>query len=240
MSNFQNYTYCTIAVGEFYLNSAIQFAKDLNKHSKNHNFLIVTDGEFDPINNTTFVKIPEEYVSFVGESFNYMLKFLPLYILNKSNFEYLIYIDSDWRIRDNYNETNLKNLFEYMNKNNLDVFFERPHSIGAGKRNLSSCFWRHKIDFYGLNDTDVYDGGHVCNEQFLVFRKNKKFDIFINKFKDLYEISTKGKIWPFAEGVEIGMSMAYSEMKYDYYGWQFYVREIFEFNSKDGTLYVRF
>jgi hypothetical protein len=46
--------YCTIAVGDYYLNSAINIAESLNKYSNNHHMLIVSDVNNNPINNTTF------------------------------------------------------------------------------------------------------------------------------------------------------------------------------------------
>ena len=240
MSNIQNYLFCTVAVGDEYLKSSINFAKKLNKTSKNHHTLIVTDKKNKNFKNTTFIQIPDNHVLFIRDVFNYMLKYYPLYISNEMNYDYIIYVDADWRIRDSYDSSNIESMLKYMSDNNIDMLFERPHGIGHGKHDGVNCFWYHKIDFYKLKETDIYDSGHVCNEQFMVFKKNEKFDIFVNKFKELYEISTKSELWPFAEGLEIGMSMAISKMKYDFVGWQYYVRELFEFNSKDGGLNFRF
>lgn len=235
-----NLIYCTIAIGEQYLNSAIKMAESLNQYSDNHNMLIVTDKNINNFKNTHFVKIPDTYVLFIQNIFNYMLKFYPMYLANKLNYDYIIFIDADWRIKSSYNKDNVNSLLDYMEKNNFDILFERPCNIGIGKKDDINCFWKHKVDFYNLKETNEYDDGHVCNEQFIVFRKNEKFNLFVNKFKELYELSTDAKLWPFAEGLEIGMSMAYSKMKYDYLGWQNYLRGMFEFNTKDEKLYIRF
>ena len=74
----------------------------------------------------------------------------------------------------------------------------------------------------------------------MVFKKNEKFNLFVNKFKELYEISSNANLWPFAEGLEIGMSMAHSNMKCDWLSWGKYISGMFEFNSKDGGLNIRF
>jgi hypothetical protein len=240
MSNSKKFTYCTIAIGETYLNSAIDIANSLNKYSNNHHVLIVTDKDCKNFKNTTFVKIPNEYVLFIRDVFNYMLKFYPLYLSSKLEYDYVIFIDADWRIKETYNEEGVNLMLKYMNDNDLDILFERPHGIGEGKHDGVNCFWYHKIDFYKLKETDEYDKGHVCNEQFIVFRKNNKFNLFTEKFKELYEISTKSELWPFAEGLEMGMSMAYSDMNYDFIGWQYFVKNMFEFNSKDGGLNIKF
>ncbi len=232
--------YCTIAVGEYYLRSAINISKSLNIRSTNHHMLIVTDVECESITNTTFEKIPENQIVFIRNGFNYMMKYYPLYLSNNMEYDYIIFIDADWRIRDTYNSSNVNLMLKYMDDNNYDMFFERPHRIGDGKHDGINCFWQHKIDFYKLKETDIYDSGHVCNEQFMVFKKNDKFNLFVNKFKELYEISSNAGLWPFAEGLEIGMSMAHSKMKFTWLGWGGYISNMFEFNSKDGGLNIRF
>jgi hypothetical protein len=232
--------YCTIAVGDYYLDSAINIAESLNKYSNNHHMLIVSDINNNPINNTTFKKIPENQIIFIRNNFNYMMKYYPLYLANEMEYDYIIFLDADWRIRDTYDGLKVKSMFQYMVENNYDMFFERPHGIGIGKHDGINCFWQHKIDFYKLKETNIYDSGHVCNEQFMVFKKNEKFNLFVNKFKELYEISSNAGLWPFAEGLEIGMSMAHSKMKCDWLGWVRYLSNMFEFNSKDGGLNIRF
>lgn len=232
--------FCTIAIGDRYLESAVKMAKDLNKYSNSHHFVIVTDIKRRNLKNTSFVKIPKSFQLFIDKTFNYTLKFYPLYLANNMDYTNIIYIDSDWRIRSNYKPELINDLFNYMDDNKLDMLFERPSGIGNGKWNDKEIFWCHKIDFYKLKETNEYDSGHVCNEQFLVFKKNDKFRKFVQKFEELSLISTQAQLWPFAEGLEIGMSMAVSKMNFDYLGWQPFIREIFEFNSNDGFLHVRF
>jgi hypothetical protein len=235
-----NVLYCTVAIGDEYLDSAKKILETLNNVSNTHHMLIVTDKEELPLKNATFEKVSEKHILFIRNGFNYMMKHYPLYLSRKLGYNHIIFIDADWRVTKNYDESKIKLMTQYMDENNFDMLFERPHGIGLGKHQGISCFWQHKIDFYKLKETDEYDNGHVCNEQFMVFKNNEKFDLFVNKFKELYEVSSKEELWPFAEGLEIGMSMAYSKMKYDWLGWGYYLKGMFEFNSKNGGLNIRF
>jgi hypothetical protein len=235
------YLYCTVAVGDFYLNSAINMAKKLNEKSDTHHFLILTNIEIDEvIDNTTIKLIPDDHKLFIKDCFNYMLKYYPLYQASKTIYEYIIFIDADWRIRDTYDQQKIKNLLECMESQDYDVFFERPYNIGAAKIEGRECIFQHKIAFYDLLNTTEYDEGHMCNEQFILFKNNDKFKIFVEKFKELYELSTSNDIWPFAEGLEMGMSMATAKMKVLWDGWYRIIENMYEFNSKDGGLSVKF
>jgi hypothetical protein len=232
--------YCTVAVGEQYLKSALNMAHSLNDLSNEHHLLIATDIETDAIPNTTIDIIPDDKVLFINDCFNYMLKYYPLYKASELNYEYVIFIDSDWRIRPNYNQTKIDNLLKFMDDGQYDVLFERPYWIGHAKTDGRNCIFSHKILFYDLLNTDEYDKGHMCNEQYLVFKNNDKFKIFVDKFKTLYDKSTEANLWPFAEGLEMGMSMVTAKMKWTWDGWDHYLRDMYEFNSKDGGLSVKF
>lgn len=235
--------YCTIAIGEEYVNSVIEFAKRLNDRSKDHHILIATDKEYEVIDNVTYTLLPEDAVLFTTNSgiFNYNLKYYPLFIANQMDYDHVIFFDSDWRILDGYDEQKIVNLLTFMDEQGYDMFFERPHTIGAGKHDGHNCFWRHKRDFYNLLDTDEYDTGHVCNEQFMVFKNNEKFDVFVKKWEELCNIASKNNLWGYAEGVEIGMSTVTAKMNcaHNRY-WEHLVRSMFEFTSRSGGEYIRF
>jgi hypothetical protein len=231
--------YCTVAVGEYYLNSAINMAKKLNEISDTHHFLITTNIQTEAIDNTTINIIPEDKTLFIGECFNYMLKYYPLYVSSDMGYENIIFIDADWRILDTYNQDNIKNVINFMDSNGFDVLFERPYPIGNAKTDRE-CIFFHKINFYNLLETSEYDSGHMCNEQFLIFKNNDKFKIFINKFKELYEISTSANLWPFAEGLELGMSMVTADMKFTWSDWDYYLKNMYEFSTRDGGILMKF
>jgi hypothetical protein len=65
------YTFCTIAIGEKYLLSALQLAEQLNKVSNKHHLLIVSDDINHNIDNVTMVKIPNDKKLFTSKIFNY-------------------------------------------------------------------------------------------------------------------------------------------------------------------------
>lgn len=234
------YCFCTVAIGETYYTSAINFAKKLNKTSSKHHCLIVTDNNKDQIPNTTLIQIPDNEVLFIGQFFNYNLKYYPIKCANELGFDYIIFVDSDWKVKDTYSETSILRLFKFMDEKNFDFLFERPHLIGHGKHDGPQSFWRHKIEFYNLLDTNIYDKGHVVNEQFLVFKNNEKLKLFIGEWERLKNIATSKELWPFAEGVEIGMSSALSKMNGDYQEWQQFVRNFFQFETIDGRVCDRF
>jgi hypothetical protein len=244
----KKHLYCTIGVGENYFNSALNMASMLNGLSNNHHFLIVTDSKtYDtishiwtlPLSNTTIEILPDSMVLFSEICFNYMLKYYPMYKASELNYEYVIYIDSDWRIRPTYDENNINKLFEFMETDGYDVIFERPYWVGSAKTEGRNCIFYHKIDFYKLLETDEYDEAHACNEQILIFKNNDKFKVFVNKFKELHDICTEAKLWPFAEGLEMGMSMVTAKMRYTWHGLGL-LKNMYEFNSQDGRFFIRF
>ena len=234
--------YCTIAIGEMYVESAMTFAKRLNEKSTTHHMLIVCDKDYEPIDNVTYKIIPEDHVLFTTLShiFNYNLKYYPLYLASQMDYNHIIFVDSDWRVRNEYDETNIHRMLNFMDEQNIDMFYERPHTIGAGKHDGNNCFWRHKRDFYKLLETDEYDTGNVCNEQFLVFKNNEKFTIFVNKWKELYQIAAEANLWGYAEGVEIGMSYTTAKMVATHTNWEHFIRAMFEFTAISQQVYIRY
>jgi hypothetical protein len=202
--------------------------------------VIITDVIIQDIPNTTFIEIPKSETLFIQNIFNYNLKYYPIKHSKQMGFDYIIFVDSDWEIIEDYNEDEILKMFNFMSENNLDFLFERPHLIGHGKHDGQQSFWRHKIDFYKLLETDLYDSGHVVNEQFLVFKNNEKLKIFLNEWERLTNLATKNNLWAFAEGVEIGMSSALSNMNFNYNDWKNFVRNFFTFTSVDGKIYNRF
>jgi hypothetical protein len=221
--------------------SALNFAKKLNKKSNSHHFIIVTDKIIDEkIDNTTFVLLPTETKLFVGGWFNWMLKYYPIKVAKEIGYEYVIFLDADWRIRESYNENGILKLFDFMKENDIDICFERPYNIGNAKKEGIHCIFSHKIEFYKLLETNEYDEGHACNEQFLILKNTDKLEKFVKKFEELYHKSTENNIWAFCEGLEIGMSMAHAKMNMNWGGWEPYLRDMFEFTCKAGGINIRY
>ena len=157
----------------------------------------------------------------------------------KLDFEFVLFFDADWDLFNGYNESKLLSFLESFKNSNLDFIYERPHSIGDTKRDPHKCFWRHKVEPYGLLNTTRYDKAQVVNEQFLVFKNSPKLKTFVNKWKERNEFGVKNDIWAFAEGVEIGMSAVDANMNMD---WKkmYELKDFFSFVANTGVTHIRF
>lgn len=233
------YTFCTLALGEEYLESAIKFANDLNKVSNSHHMSIVTDLKVENFENTTFFDFPENHKKTTGNAFNYNLKFLPIKFASESDFEFVIFVDADWKIEKGYSDMNLNKVFQQMIDRNIDMFFERPHRVGDSKYEKDS-FIRHKVPIYNLLNTNEFDDADVPNEQFFVFKNNEKLKNFVSYWETLNDKCVDKNCWAFAEGLEIGMSALKSGMNTSYIDWQHLLQNSFSFITKGGLYYERF
>lgn len=228
-----SYIYCTIAIGKTYFDTSVEFAKNLNKISKNHKVLIVTDQKPKKIKNCKFVKVPNELTLFYPNGcFNYNLKYYPIELASQTEHDVIIFFDGDWMIGPDYKESKIDAFVDSFIKSEFDFLFERPHGI-VGKHSWDTCFWRHKIEPYKLMETDEYDSGHVCNEQFLAFKNNDKLKIFVDAWGKRDKFSVENDIWPFAEGLEIGMSSVDAKMEVSWNGFYF-LTSCFMFYPKGG------
>jgi hypothetical protein len=233
-------TFCTLATGEKYVTNAVEFFYNLKDKTIDTNFLIATDLIDHVPENIKSIFIDQHPTrSKNGAWYNYNLKFLPIKNAIDLESEFIVFIDADWKIHDNFQQTKFFTLFNKMIMDDIDFVFERPHPIGASKRNWDHCFWRHKIKPYNLDVIDDYDAGHVCNEQILVFRNNEKLKIFCEFWEKLFWRSHEEEIWAFAEGVEIGMSSVVANFKWDY-NLLGCLRECFHFYDILGNHWIRF
>jgi hypothetical protein len=233
------YTFCTIAIGDSYLDDALKLSETLHNATNDSHFVIVTDVEKQNTEKTTFIQIPKEKKLFIQNWFNFNLKYYPIKKSKELGYEFIIFIDADWSVNNELTQHKLDDLFKYMDSNNLDILFERPHLIGGGKVS-KDCFWTGKRELYKLLYTNEYDDGHVANEQFLVFKNNNKLNLFIDRWESLEEQCSVSDVWAFAEGVEIGMSMSYSKMNYNFYEWQKILPNCFNFTTKDNRYFNKF
>ena len=213
------YVFCTVAIGEKYFQSAFKFAETLNTMSKNHKVLIVTDQKINKkLKNCQIKKIPKELKLFYPNgTFNYNLKYYPIKLASEGKSDIVMFFDADWIVGPGYSESKVDNFVNFFMSSNLDFIFERPHFIGA-KTEWDNCFWRHKIEPYKLMETNKYDHGHVCNEQFLAFKNTSKLKVFSDAWDKRDKFSVENNIWPFAEGLEIGMSAIDAEMNFTWHG----------------------
>lgn len=230
------YTYTTLAIGENYLSRAKQFSIDLYKKKYNFSRVIVSDIEDLDIPNTHLIKPPKNTIYSICNYFNYNLKYLAIKAAYELDTDYIIYVDADWEIFNHYHPSKID---KFLDNNHLDFYFERPHLIGTSKNDLNNCFWQHKIEPYKLFNTNTYDHAHVCNEQFLIFKKSTKLKVFIDAWEYRNQFGIDNNIWAFAEGVEIGMSSVDAGLNSQY---TFFseINNCFKFNDVSGNSYIRF
>jgi hypothetical protein len=236
------YLFTTLAVGKPYVDNAILFYQELSEKTNFCDFNITTNQE-----NKNFDKINFDYFTLyryndnmAGFSFFLNLKSLSLkYALNK-NYDYVIFTDADWRITENFSESNLLNMFKHMEDKNYDFLFERPAEIGYYKNRPNECFFQQKLNDFNVYEHDLWDKAHCVNEQFLVFKVNWKFKMFVMKWEMFLWYSIANNIRSYPDGFDIGVSALESNMKYDFSGWQNFIRNCFHFNDKQNTKHIRF
>lgn len=234
------YTICSLAVGKNYSDILIDTFKKIQSITSTPQLLVVADSSFPPQERVTIIDCDLYPIRTQDERFfNYNLKFAPIKHSISLQTDYIVFIDADWSVNTGFSDEKFYNLFTHMEKCNIDFAFERPHQIGASKKELHNCFWRHKIEPFGLDKTEKYDLAHVCNEQCLVFKNNKKLDVFVAHWEQLFNRVYEESIWPFAEGVEIGMAATEAEMNGDWSALN-YLQNCFSFCSYNGTYYERF
>jgi hypothetical protein len=155
-------------------------------------------------------------------------------------YDYIIYNDADWRMTENFSEDKLFNMFNHMEKNNLDFLFERPSKIGDHKQNMSNCFFDRKMVDYHVFEHTKWDEAHVVNEQFMVFKNNWKFRYFVRRWEEFLWYSIHNNIRNYPDGFDIGVSALEAEMKWDWDSFRGHIPACFEFHDKAGNLHVRF
>lgn len=235
------YIFTTLAIGDSYLENASKcYSEYSQKCSADFNITTNTIIDTHPKVNLDIIKLDSYDDGNPGFSFFLNLKVLSLkYCLNK-DYDFIIYNDADWKIRENFDEKNLLNMFSYMEDNNLDFLFERPAKIGDHKRDMINCFFDRKLKDYGVLDHSKWDEAHVVNEQFLVFRNSWKFKYFVNRWEQFLWYTIHNNIRNYPDGFEIGVSALESEMKWDWNSFRNFLPNFFEFYDKAGNLHIRF
>lgn len=229
------FTFCTLAIGEKYYKAAKELFDGIKSTCGDFcNFVIVGDTEGDVLVS------PEKYEFVTAKIFNYNLKHLAIkHSLDKGG-EYIIFVDADWHLHENFHRDKLLKFYQSIKSNGNDFFFERPHLIKAAKHD-PFVFWHHKLPYYPEILTGKYDNGHVCNEQFMVFRNFNKLHDFVGAWEKRYFKNVEDAYNPFAEGLEIGMSVIDSRLRFN---WQqnyfFILNECFWFLNPSGVKYIRF
>ena len=232
------YLFTTLAIGQKYYDTAMDFSNKLMDLDPDALRIVVSDIDTDHPANTIIIKIEENTQFTICNTFNYNLKYLAIKEALNFDSECIIFTDADWIISKGYENNKIVKFLDDSDPQ-IDFFFERPHGIGDSKRNLNNCFWRHKIEPYGLMHTDKYDKAHVCNEQFMVFKNNSRLKDFVSFWSSRNQFCIDKNVWTFAEGVEIGMSAIDAGLSSQYTFFS-QMNNCFEFYDQSGNLHTRF
>jgi len=175
--------FTTLAVGKDYFSNAIDCYDILKSKTTLFDFSITSNTKTLANRNIQLnhFSLDKYHDNSPGFSFFLNLKVLSLKYAIDKGYNYVIYNDADWRPTMSFTEEKLLSLFEYMEINNLDAVFERPAEIGYYKKNFDSCFFQQKISDYSLFEHTLWDKAHCFNEQFMVFKVNWKFRLFVMK-----------------------------------------------------------
>lgn len=210
----KRYLFCTIAINKSYLDYALKFANELYIKSPSTKVLIVSDINDIVLPNVIYHKIPDNFKTKLlnNNIFNYNLKFYPILKSLDEDFDFIFFKDCDWEIHDGYDDIKFDELIDVFDNSGIDCFYERPYSIKAKHEN--DCIFKHKIQIFNLMNTNKYDNGVVPIEQFILFRKNDKLQKFCESWSEKEKLISENNIHPWAEGLEIGMSLIDANMTY--------------------------
>lgn len=237
------YLFTTLAIGQDYLNNSVSFFESLKNRTTDCDFSI-----------TTNVPFSHEYIKcnlYQGEfcsgpykcNFYFNLKCLAIKAGISSAYDFVVYIDGDFRIGPKFDENKMRDLFQYMVSNEIDFEFERYYSILDCKEtpNGSGNFCQEKLSNLGINSHNLYDAACTPNEQILVYKTGPKFQHYVQCYERWLWYCIHNKISHYAEGVEMGISALESNMKVEAdIGFKKYMTECFEFDDGRGNTFTRY
>ena len=251
------YCFTTLAVGDPYEEFTAKLYTSLREKTQNCEFFITTNnpnfpdlGEKIHINRESLQSLHD---SRGGFSFHLNYKCLSIkHVLSNEKqmlaldpefkkFDYVIFTDGDWIMEKDFSEEKILNMLNYMETEGFDFVFERPASIGDGRRDPENSFYRDKIYDYDILEYDKWDEAHVVNEQCLVFKNNYKFRFFAQRWEQFLWYSIHNDIRNYPDGFEIGVSALEAGMKWHYNGvFNHFLQGCFGFYTKLGDYHIRF
>lgn len=253
------YCFATLAVGEPYESITKEFFTNLISRTNNCDFFVTTTNaelthESDRVKinviNPPSLRTSHNKVNFNFHlnlkclSIKHILKYEIEMLKNNANFEkydFVIFCDGDWSMHEDFSEQKIISMLERMENDNVDFLFERPAYVREGKKDLQECFFRIKLEDYCVFDHEKWDEAHVVNEQFLVFKNNKKLKFFTQRWEMFLWYSIANDISSYPDGFEIGVSALEAGMKYEYFGYfNYYLNNCFSFLTKYGEYKKRF
>ena len=243
------YCFVTLAINEPYESNVVNLFKDLRDKTTQCDFFVTTTNpNYPEIGDRVHINVidPPSLYSF-STLFYYNLKCLSLKHvvtyekeIGLHKYDYVIYIDSDWSIGDSFSEERLTGMLGFLEENEFDFGFERPATIGGGKENMDSCFFKHKIHDYNVLEHNKWDDAEVVNEQFLVFKNSSKFRFFVQRWEQFLWYSVANSINNFSEGFEIGISALEADMKHVHSFFHTFMPDCFAFYNSSGVRHAKF
>ena len=220
-----DYLFTSLAIGENYLDDVVGSYILLNKNLEHFNFNITTNINVKNIEKINFdVFNMNEYT--IENNFNNGLKVLSLkYALDKK-YEFLIYNNSNVKFKSDFNEEKLITVFEMMRKNDYDVLLNSKSTVEIEKTKEQDSEYYHRIEQYNLSKYRKWDGAHIVDESFMIFKLNWKFKIFLAKWEQLLWYNIVNNINCSQSGFDSGISMEETGMNIDTITWK-----IFLYNS---------
>lgn len=235
------YAIVTLAVNSSYFDTVYKHYQKISKRFSG-DFIITTDIQADDIDNVHINTIKfDSYKTTHGyQPFLFNLKSLAFKATLDKGYDFVLYIDSDWKILSNLTDEVLFDAFKTMNKHGLDLIFERPAQIGGARKNPSESFFKNKLESYHALEHNKWDNAHVMNEQIFLVKNSWKYRYFVNRWEQFLHYSIYNNIWNYAEGFEAGISALEAEMKWDYNFFKSMFKSCFEFYNKSNEKYIRF
>lgn len=243
------YCFTTLAIGDKYEKSAIKLFSELKSKTEFADFNITTkNNKLRLKKNNEFIKwdiLDKKIPIKTNNIFNYNLKCLSLKSFinhdNYKNYEFIIYIDSDWMVYDEFEESKILSLLNYMKENKIDMIYERPSPLSHHKFNLNS-YVKHKIEGYSIDKTVRWDDSKIMNEQFVIYKNNGKFKFYTKRWEQFLWYSIKNEINNFGEGLEMGISAFDAEMNTISLDKPIndLINNVFYFYDGNGTKFIRY
>lgn len=244
------YCFTTLAAGEKYVNIATKLFQDLRERTTQCDFFILTDDtELADLGERIYIDYVEGPVRAPNTLFLYNLKSLAFKHvvkhekLNGKQYDYVIYIDADWYVDEGFTEDKILDLLNYMEEEDLDFSFERNAYVRQSRvfDSTKEAFFLEKLQEYDVMDYERWDDARVPNEQFMVFRNNYKFRVFVMKWEMFLLYSMKYEINNHAEGFEMGVSAHEVGMdKYNYNLFYRFLSGCFYFFNSSGVKHTKF
>lgn len=251
------YFFTTLAVNEPYFKKSLDFYSELHEKTEDASFNITTtQKDLDNIQEHTGLTVEEFLEKYPKiaittlESFNHKVQYplekegygfifnlnlkvlaLKACLLSKKEFDYVIFADGDWGVHDGFHESKVLTLLNNMENEGIDFAFERPARIGDGRPNPEATFYYEKLLDYDMAENPLWDEAHVVNEQFLAFKNNWKFKVFVQKWEQMLWYTVANNIRNYPDGFEIGVCALESSMKWN---WMMFpvLRDCFYFYPK--------